>query len=203
MVIVLGGLYSGIATPSEAAALGVLAALVIIVALRQFSLTMLVDSMLGAARTSCMVLSIMVAAAFMSSAISFAHVPQEVARLIGTLGLGPIGLILLIGAFYIVIGMFLDGMSIMIMTLPITLPLILAAGWDPVWFGIFLVIFIELGLLTPPVGFNLFVLQNLSGASLSAVAWAALPFFFLMLAAALLIIAFPQIVLVLPNLMFN
>jgi len=203
MLLVLGSLYAGVATPSEAAAIGVLAALVIIVATRQFSLPMLMESLLGAARTSCMVLSIMVAAAFMSSAISFAHVPQEVSRLIGTLGLGPIGLILLIGLFYIVIGMFLDGMSIMVMTLPITFPLIMAAGWDPVWFGIFLIIGIELGLLTPPVGFNLFVLQNLTGRSLGEVAWAAFPFFCLMVVAALILIVFPQIVLVLPGLMFG
>jgi C4-dicarboxylate transporter, DctM subunit len=200
MIMVLGGIYSGIVTPSEAAALGVLAALVMIVLMGQFSFAMFTDSLLGAVRTSCMVLSIMVAAAFMSSAIAFAHVPQEIARIIGGLGLGPIALILLIGLFYMIIGMFLDGMSIMVMTLPITMPLIIAAGWDPVWFGIFLVIGIELGLITPPVGFNLFVLQNLTGRPLAEVATAALPFFVLLVIAALIIIAFPQIVLVLPEL---
>ena len=160
------------------------------------------EAVLATSRTSCMVLSILVAAAFMSSAIAFAHVPQETARLIATLDLGPVSLILLIGAFYLLAGMFLDGMSIMVMTLPITLPLIMAAGWDPVWFGIFLVITIELGLITPPVGFNLFVIQGMTGHSIWRIARAAFPFFLLMILAALVLIVFTQIALVIPEMLF-
>jgi TRAP-type C4-dicarboxylate transport system permease large subunit len=148
-----------------------------------------------------MVLSILIAAAFMSSAIAFAHVPQASAQLIAALDLGPISLMLLIGAFYLVVGMFLDGLSIMVMTLPITLPLIVAAGWDPVWFGVFLVIAIELGLITP-VGFNLFVIQGMTGKPITQIARAAVPFFLLMILAALLLIAFPQIALIMPELLF-
>ena len=202
LLIVLGGIYSGIVTPSEAAALGVAAALVVTAVTGQLSFAMLRESLYAASRTSCMVLSILIAAAFMSSAIAFAHVPQETARMIAALELGPVGLILLIGAFYILVGMFLDGLSIMVMTLPITLPLILAAGWDPVWFGVFLVIAIELGLITPPVGFNLFVIQGMTGRPIGQIARAAFPFFLLMVGAALLLIAFPQIALVVPQALF-
>ena len=202
MVIVLGGIYSGIVTPSEAAALGVAAALALTAATGQLNFTMVKEALYAASRVSCMVLSILIAAAFMSSAIAFAHVPQETARLIAAMGLGPIALILLIGVFYILLGMFLDGLSIMVMTLPITLPLVMTAGWDPVWFGVFLVIAIELGLITPPVGFNLFVIQGLTRRPVGEIARAAFPFFLLMVAAALLLIVFPQIALWAPRALF-
>ena len=202
LVIVLGGIYSGFVTPSEAAALGVAGALLVTLITGQLNWKMLREALFSASRTSCMVLSILIAAAFMSSALSFAHVPQETARLIAALQLGPLGVILLIGAFYILLGMFLDGLSIMVMTLPITLPLIMAAGWDPVWFGVFLVVAIELGLITPPLGFNLFVIQGLTGRPIGQIATAAFPFFLLMVLAALLITAFPTIALWLPALLF-
>lgn len=202
LFLVMGRIYSGIVTPSEAAALSVAAAFLLTVVTGQFNLKMAREAVLATSRTSCMVLSILVAAAFMSSAIAFAHVPQETARLIATLDLGPVSLILLIGAFYLLAGMFLDGMSIMVMTLPITLPLIMAAGWDPVWFGIFLVIAIELGLITPPVGFNLFVIQGMTGHSIWQIARAAFPFFLLMILAALVLIVFTQIALVIPEMLF-
>jgi tripartite ATP-independent transporter DctM subunit len=202
LLIVMGGIYSGIVTPSEAAALGVAAAVALTLVTGQGNLAMLRDALVAASRTSCMVLSILIAAAFMSSAIAFAHVPQASAQLIAALDLGPVSLMLLIGAFYLIVGMFLDGLSIMVMTLPITLPLIVAAGWDPVWFGVFLVIAIELGLITPPVGFNLFVIQGMTGKSITQIARAAVPFFLLMILAALLLIAFPQIALFMPEVLF-
>jgi len=202
LVIVLGGIYSGVVTPSEAASLGVAAAVLVTAVTGQLNWKMLREALVSASRTSCMVLSILIAAAFMSSALAFAHVPQETARLIASLQLGPVGVILLIGAFYILLGMFLDGLSIMVMTLPITLPLIHAAGWDPVWFGVFLVIAIELGLITPPVGFNLFVIQGMTDRPIGQIAAAAFPFFLLMVLAALLIISFPGIALWLPGILF-
>ena len=104
--------------------------------------------------------------------------------------------------FYIILGMFLDGLSIMVMTLPITLPLVVAAGWDPVWFGIFLVIMIELGLITPPIGFNLFVLQGITGRPIGEIARGAFPFFLLMLLSAVMITFFPGIALWLPEVLF-
>ena len=199
MFIILGGIYTGVVTPSEAAALGFAASVLLVTALGQFSWTVFVDALTGATRITCMVVTILVAAGFMSSTMAYLHVPQEVAKLIAAMNLGPAGIVLLIGAFYVILGMFLDGLSIMVMTLPITLPIVVAAGWDPIWFGVFLVIMIELGLITPPIGFNLFVLQGITGKPIGEIARGAFPFFLLMLLAAVIIAVFPQIALWLPG----
>ena len=203
VLVVLGGIYTGLATPSEAAALGFGASILLVAALGQFTWKIFLDSLAGAARITCMVITILVAAAFMSSSMAYLHVPQEIAALLAELNLGPFGLILLIGIFYILLGMFLDGLSIMVMTLPITLPLISAAGWDAVWFGVFLVVMIELGLITPPIGFNLFVLQGITGKPIGVIARGAFPFFLLMMLSAIIITAFPSIVLWLPDVLFG
>ena len=203
VLVVLGGIYTGLATPSEAAALGFGASILLVAALGQFTWKIFFDSLAGAARITCMVITILVAAAFMSSSMAYLHVPQEIAALLAELNLGPFGLILLIGIFYIILGMFLDGLSIMVMTLPITLPLISAAGWDAVWFGVFLVVMIELGLITPPIGFNLFVLQGITGKPIGVIARGAFPFFLLMMLSAIIITAFPSIVLWLPDVLFG
>lgn len=203
VLVVLGGIYTGLATPSEAAALGFGASILLVAALGQFTWKIFFDSLAGAARITCMVITILVAAAFMSSSMAYLHVPQEIAALLAELNLGPFGLILLIGIFYVILGMFLDGLSIMVMTLPITLPLISAAGWDAVWFGVFLVVMIELGLITPPIGFNLFVLQGITGKPIGVIARGAFPFFLLMMLSAIIITAFPSIVLWLPDVLFG
>lgn len=203
VLVVLGGIYTGLATPSEAAALGFGASVLLVAVLGQFTWKIFLDSLAGAARITCMVITILVAAAFMSSSMAYLHVPQEIAALLAELNLGPFGLILLIGIFYIILGMFLDGLSIMVMTLPITLPLISAAGWDAVWFGVFLVVMIELGLITPPIGFNLFVLQGITGKPIGVIARGAFPFFLLMMLSAIIITAFPSIVLWLPDVLFG
>ena len=197
--IVLGGIYTGVVTPSEAAALGFAASLLLVIVLGQFSISVFIDALMGATRITCMVITILVAASFMSSTMAYLHVPQEISKLIAAMNLGPVGIIVLIGLFYVLLGMFLDGLSIMVMTLPITLPLIIAAGWDPVWFGIFLVIMIELGLITPPIGFNLFVMQGITGRPIGEIARGAFPFFLLMLLSAVIITIFPQIALWLPD----
>lgn len=198
ILIVLGGIYSGLATPSEAAALGVAATLVMAMAMRQLTWPMFVQALMGSVKSSCMICTILVAAALLSSTMGFLHVPAELASAIGALDLSPFGLILILGVFYVLLGLFLDGISITVMSLPITLPLIVQAGFDPLWFGVFLVIMVEMGLITPPVGFNLFVLQGLTGQSLSLIARAALPFFGLMALAAIIITLFPQTALWLP-----
>ncbi len=203
MLIVLGGIYTGVATPSEAAALGFAASVGLVLCLGQFTWKIFFDSLMGACRITCMVVTILVAAAFMSSSMAYLHVPQEIAALIAKLNLGPFGLILLIGVFYVILGMFLDGLSIMVMTLPITLPLITAAGWDTVWFGVFLVVMIELGLITPPIGFNLFVLQGITGEPIGRIARGAFPFFLLMLLSAVVITLVPGIALWLPGVLFG
>ena len=199
MFIILGGIYTGVVTPSEAAALGFAASIVIVTLLGQFNIRVFTRALVGATRITCMVVTILVAAGFMSSTMAYLHVPQEIAKLLAALNLGPVGIIVLFGIFYILLGMFLDGLSIMVMTLPITLPIVVAAGWDPIWFGIFLVIMIELGLITPPIGFNLFVLQGITGKSIGEIARGAFPFFVLMLLAAVIIAIFPEIALWLPG----
>ena len=197
--IVLGSIYTGWATPSEAAAIGVFAALLFAGFSRQITIPMLKESMANALKTSCMVCSILMCAAFLSSAIGYMHIPRNIALAIDSLNLSPFVLIAFLAVFYVVLGFFLDGISIIVMSLPITLPVVIAAGFDPIWFGIFLVIMIELGLMTPPVGFNLFVIQSISGEPIHKVAAYALPFFVLMCLAALLMVVFPQIALWLPT----
>ena len=201
--VVLGGIYSGLATPSEAAALGVAGALVIALVTRQLTWTIFVDSLWGATMTSCMIVTIVVSAAFMSSAMGYLHLPQGIAAAITKLDPGPYGLILLLSVFFLILGCFLDGISIIVMSLPLTLPLVLAQGFDPVWYGIFLVIMVELAQVTPPVGFNLFVIQGLTGESIGRVAIAALPFFLLLCFAGALLTVFPEIPLWLPNLLYG
>jgi TRAP-type C4-dicarboxylate transport system permease large subunit len=157
---------------------------------------------MGAVTISAMVCSILVAAAFLSTAMGYLHVPQDLAAAIGALELSPYGLIVILALFYIMLGLFLDGISITVMSLPITLPLIVQAGFDPLWFGIFLVIMVEIGQITPPVGFNLFVLQGLTGHSIGRIAQASLPFFFLMLLGVAIVTLVPGIALWLPELLF-
>jgi tripartite ATP-independent transporter DctM subunit len=202
IVVVLGSIYSGWATPSESAAVGVVTALLIAAVRRELSFDLLKSSLLGAVPTACMICSILVAAAFLSTTMGFLHIPQDVATMIGGLNLSPMGLLALLAVFYILLGLLLDGISITVMTLPITMPLILSAGIDPIWFGVFLVIMVELGQMTPPVGFNLFILQGMSGVPILRVAAAAMPFFLLMCLAVVLLTIFPQIALILPSLLF-
>ncbi|MBV0893544.1 TRAP transporter large permease subunit, partial [Paracoccus sp. Z118] len=140
---------------------------------------------------------------FMSTAMGFMHVPQNISAAISMLDLSPYQLILILTLFYIVLGMFLEGVSMTVMSLPITLPLILAAGFDPIWFGIFLILMIEMAQITPPVGFNLFILQGLTRSSITRIIKASVPFFLLMCLGVALITIWPEIVLWLPNLLYN
>lgn len=201
IVLVLGGIYTGIATPSEAAAVGVAATLGLTLVMKSFSWNIVFEAAMGAVKTSCMVCSILVSAAFLSTAIGYLHIPVELVTFIKSLALSPYGLLAILALFYILLGFFLDGISIIVMSLPITLPLILQAGFDPIWFGVFLVLMVELAQMTPPVGFNLFILQGLTGQSIGKVVQAAFPFFLLMCVAVVLVSIFPQLVLFLPALM--
>ena len=201
--IVLGSIYTGIATPTEAAAVGVAAALVMTVILKQMTWKVFMDSIMGALKTSCMVCSLLAGAAFLSTSMGFLHVPQDISRAIGELGLSPWGLMIVLGIFYTVLGFFLDGISITVMSLPICLPLVVEAGFDPIWFGVFLVAMTELAQITPPVGFNLFVLQGMTGLSIGYVAWAAAPFFIMMVIGVAIITVFPEIALWLPHLLLG
>lgn len=199
IVAIMGSLYLGLASPTELAAVGVLGALLIAILTGGFSLSGVVSAGRRAVRTTSMIGLIIIGAALLNSAFGFLGIPKAVAAEIAALGLSPFALIVVLLFFYVLIGMFLDGTSIIVMTLPITLPLIIAAGYDPVWFGIFIVVAVEISQITPPIGFNLFVIQSQTGESIGAIARAALPFFCILLAFALLITVLPEIVLWLPG----
>lgn len=201
MGVVLGSIYSGVATPSEAAAVGVFGAIIITIVTGQFSLALMRDSLMATIRVSAMILMLIAASAFLSAAIAYMHLPTMITQGISALNLSPYGILLILAALYIVLGMFLDGTSMTVMTVPIAVPLIVQAGFDPLWFGIYLVIMIEMSALTPPVGLNLFVLQGLTGRSMGDTVRAAMPFFLLLCLGTVILAAFPQIVLWLPGLL--
>ena len=200
ILLVIGSMVAGIATPNEAAAVGVAGALVLAWWDRGLSWSSLGQALQGTVTTSAMIGLILIGAAFVGVAMGYLGVPQAVARLIEPLQLGPLGLIGLLLVVYLILGTALDGISCIVLTLPIVLPLVKQAGFDPIWFGIFLVVTVEMAEVTPPVGFNMFVIQGLTRTTTAQVAWAALPYFLVMLAFAGLIVAFPGIVTFLPNL---
>jgi C4-dicarboxylate transporter, DctM subunit len=200
IVVVLGSIYTGIATPTEAAAVGVVVALVMVSFMGQMTKKIFWGSITGALETSCMVCTLLAAAAFLSTGMGLLHIPQDISTAIGSFDLSPYQLLTVLAIFYILLGFFLDGISITIMSLPICLPLIISAGFSPIWFGVFLVTMTELAMITPPVGFNLFVIQGMSGYSIGKVAKAAIPFFFLMVLGVVIISIYPKIATWLPEL---
>jgi tripartite ATP-independent transporter DctM subunit len=198
---VIGSIYAGVATATEAAALGVVGALLIAGASGTLNRQTMTDSLLGAVRTSTMIFFILLGAAYLTSAMSFTGLPAALASWIAGEKLPAWALIAALTVFFIVLGCFLDGISIVLLTTSVILPAVQAAGIDLLWFGIFIVLVVEMAQITPPVGFNLFVVQSLTGKDIFTVAKAALPFFVLMVIAAVLVTAFPQIVLSLPQAM--
>ncbi|WP_163851701.1 TRAP transporter large permease [Pseudooceanicola aestuarii] len=203
MAIILGAIYSGLATPSEAAAIGLAATMVITLLMGQLSPGVIYNSLQNAVRMSAMIVSLIVCAAVLASSMSYVRLPQSIAEIITALDPTSLQLILMLAGFYIFLGLFLDGTSITVMSLPITMPVVLASGIDPIWFGIFLVVMIELGQITPPVGFNLYLLQSLTGASLGRVAAAAFPFFLLLCLGVVILYLFPALVTWLPDLIYG
>lgn len=203
MFVVLGAIYTGIATPSEAAAVGVFAAVLLVSAMGKMSFALLRDSLMGTVRTSSMVCIILVSAALLSTTLGYLHLPQELGAAIAALELGPVALILILSLFYLALGIFVDGVAIIVMSLPMTLPLALAAGYDPIWYGVFIVLMVEIGMLTPPVGINLFILQGMTRWSLWQVSVACFPFFLLFSFAVVLLVIFPEIALWLPRVLYD
>ena len=199
MIFVLGSMYGGFASPSEAAAIGVLGALIVSATQKTLTFSSIKQASFGAIRTSSMIGLIVAGAYFLSVSIGYLGVPRIIAAQIAAMHLHPYMLILLLLVFYAILGCVLEGMSSIVMTLPITLPLVLAAGFDKIWFGVFLVIVVEMAQITPPVGFNLFVIQGMTGEKIGKVAMATIPFFFIMISLVLIITACPQIVTYLPS----
>ncbi len=196
---VLGSMYGGIATPSEGAAVGVLGALLVAAVQGGLTRKAMRDICVGSVLTCSMIAMILLGASILGSAAAFLGVPRAVADFVVGLGLSPFMLIMALMVFYIILGCFLDGFSMIVMTLPIVLPIVKAAGFDPIWFGIFMVLVVEMAQITPPVGFNLFVIQGLTDESLGAIARYTLPYLLIMVAFTALITIFPQIVLFLPG----
>ncbi|RDI95666.1 C4-dicarboxylate ABC transporter permease [Meiothermus sp. QL-1] len=201
MSAVIGSIYAGVATPTEAASLGVLGALLIAWWSRSLSWSSFWESLTGAVRTSSMIGFILAGAAVLSMAMGFTGIPAALAAWVGELGLSKYAFLAVLMVVFLVLGAFLDGISIIVLTTSVILPLAKAMGIDLLWFGIFLIIAVELAQITPPVGFNLFVLQGLSGRDIFAIARSALPFLFLLLLAAFLITLFPEIATWLPRTM--
>mgnify|MGYP002640714914 CR=1 FL=1 len=199
IALVLGSMYSGIAGPSEAATVGVFGALVVAALQRSLRFRTLHLALMGTIKTTSMIALILGGALFLSKGMAFLGVPRQVADAISAMELGPFGLIAVLLVFYAILGMVLDGLSAIVMTLPITFPLVIAAGFDPIWFGIFLVVVVEMSQITPPVGFNLFVVQGLTGDSIGKITRASIPFFLIMAAFVILIAVFPDIVTYLPG----
>ncbi len=198
IILVMGSIYGGFATPTEAAALGVVGAIVLAIFFKSFNWIIFKESLFNAVKTTVMISFIIIGAGFLSQVVGFLGIARAISEFIGGLGLSPYILILVIGLMYIVLGMILDGISIVVMTLPIVLPIIVMAGFDPLWFGIFLVFMVELSQITPPVGFSLFVIQSISGEKISYILKATFPFFIIMILIVMVVTIFPQIVTYLP-----
>jgi len=196
---IMGSLYLGWASVSELAAVGVLGAVIISIVSGRFSWLAMIRAGRRAVRTSAMIGLIIIGAALLNSAFGFLGIPKAVAAQIASFEFSPFVLIVVLLAFYALLGMFLDGTSIIVMTLPITLPLVTVAGYDPIWFGIFVVVAVEISQITPPIGFNLFVIQSQTGESIGRIAYAAFPFFIILLVFALILALAPQLALWLPG----
>ena len=196
---IIGSIYTGVATATEAASLGVVGALILSYFQKSLNKETFRQSLLGATKTSCMIAFILAGSTFLSLAMGFTGLPRNLAIWIESMQLSPYILIFVLMIFYIILGMFLDGISAVVLTMAIIEPMIRQAGFDMIWFGIFLVIVVEMAQITPPVGFNLFVLQGMANKDMGFIAKSAFPLFLLMILAVILVVIFPEIALWMPN----
>ena len=199
VAFVIGSMYMGFATATEAAAFGVIGALVLAASQGSLSFRTFLDSLMGATRTSCMIALILAGAAFLSLSMGFTGLPRALAGWIASLELSPTTLILALMVFYIIIGCFLDGISSVVLTMAVVEPMIRQAGIDVIWFGIFIVVVVEMAQITPPIGFNLFVLQGMTHHQMNYIARAALPMFMIMVVMVFILIFFPDLATYLPE----
>jgi tripartite ATP-independent transporter DctM subunit len=203
IVAVLGSIYAGIATATESAAIGVVGALVLSAVQGSLSRENFFAALLGATRTTTMIMLILAGSAFLTIAMGFTGLPRDLALWVKEQNFSPLMLIAALTIFFVILGCFLDGISMVVLTMAVLLPMVQAAGFDLVWFGIFIVLVVEMAQITPPVGFNLFVLQGMTGRNIFWIAKVSLPFFFLMVVAVTLIVAFPGLATWLPSQMFG
>ena len=199
IVVVIGSMYLGIATATEAAAFGVIGSLVLAASQGSLSWSTFTESLMGATRTSAMIALILAGASFLSLAMGFTGLPKGLADLIAQMELSKFQLLLALLVFYIVLGMFLDGISSVVLTMAVVEPMVRQAGIDLIWFGIFIVVVVEMAQITPPIGFNLFVLQGMTDHEMGFIARAAFPMFLIMVVMVFVLIAFPEIATWLPE----
>lgn len=198
--LIVGSIYRGWATPTEAAAVGVAGALLIALAFGGVNWTMMRESLLGTIKVTSMIMLIIIGASFLNFTLSSAGLGRELTAFLDDLGLSPLGFIFVVVVIYIVLGFFIETLSLMVVTIPIIVPMVLAQGYDVIWFGILMIVLIEMALITPPVGLNLYVVQGArKSGSLNEVMLGALPYCLTMLAMAFALIAFPAIALWLPQ----
>lgn len=196
-IVVIGSIYSGLATPTESAALGVISALLLTVAYGKFSLSMLRGAIEGTMRTNAMIMLILLAAYFLNFILSAIGLTGKLTTFVNGLGMTPLATLLTIVCLYIVLGFFIETLSLMVITIPIVAPVIFSLGYDPVWFGVLLILLIEMALITPPVGLNLYVVQGVrKGGSMTGLMLGSLPFVIIMAIMAVLLIMFPDIALI-------
>jgi tripartite ATP-independent transporter DctM subunit len=203
IAFVMASMFTGYATATEAAAFGVLGSLGIAWWSRSLSWASFSASLMGATRLSCMILFILAGASFLSSCMAFTGIPRALAEWVASLHVNPYGLLAVLALVYLLLGMVIDGISMIVLTMTIVLPMVETAGFDLIWFGIFVVVMVEIAQITPPVGFNLFVLQTMSGRDSNYIAVASIPFFGMMLMALVVIVAFPQIATWLPDVLLG
>ncbi|MGI9311903.1 MAG: TRAP transporter large permease [bacterium] len=199
VMLVIGSMYTGLATATEAAAFGVIGSLILAASQGSLSGTAFIQSLLGATRTSAMIALILMGAAFLSLSMGFTGLPRALAGWIASLDLSRLELLLALLVFYIIIGMFLDGISSVVLTMAIVDPMVRQAGIDLIWFGIFIVVVVEMAQITPPIGFNLFVLQGMTQHQMNYIARAALPMFAIMVVMAFILMLFPDLATWLPD----
>jgi tripartite ATP-independent transporter DctM subunit len=200
--IIIGTIYKGWATPTEAAAVGVAGALAIAALFGSVSAGMLTQSLLGTIKITSMIMLVVIGASFLNFTLASAGLGRELNDFLSGLGLSPLATILVVVVIYIVLGFFIETLSLMVVTIPIIVPLVVAQGYDPVWFGILMIVLIEMALITPPVGLNLYVVQGArKNGQMSEVMLGAIPFVLTMLAMVVALIAVPDIALLLPTAM--
>ncbi|ONG58868.1 C4-dicarboxylate ABC transporter permease [Pseudoroseomonas deserti] len=203
IIAVIGTMFVGWATATEAAAFGVLGSLALAAVTRCLTWESFLESLKGATRLSCMIMFILAGAAYLTKAMALTGIPAALAEAVAALNLGPYGLIAMLTVVYVILGTALDGTSMIVLTTSIVVPMVQAAGFDLIWFGIFIVLLVEIAEITPPVGFNLFVMQTMTGREQTDVAKASLPFFLMLVVTVALITLFPVIVTWLPDVLLS
>ena len=199
IVVVMGSMFLGWTTATEAAAFGVLGSLFLAAVTRCLTWRSFVDSLAGATRLSCMILFILAGAAFLTKAMALTGIPAALAAAVAAAELGPYAIIAILTVVYLILGTALDGVSMIVLTTSVVVPMVQVAGFDLVWFGIFIILLVEIAEISPPLGFNLFVMQTMTGKEQTEIAWAALPFFAMLVVTVVLITLFPAIVTWLPD----